>query len=198
MNPGGPLPGVKEYQSQATKVSWTEIFDWEVKPHRYRPDLQPVEQELRDQIEAELLRSIINDVLFAGGSRDFESLRLGHLWINDSGPSTLQEYTAASVIRMLAKKFRWTPESDGRLQVPEGIRRYLKAVGTLNGFDVATLQSEVLSLLGDVVDQWLVRPSIPLCADTRRWNRRMHRCLFLPKMRVPSICMHPVASARSV
>lgn len=158
MNPGGPLPGVKEYQSQTTKVSWTEIFDWGVKPHRYRLGLQPVEQELRDQIEAELLRSIINDVLFAGGSRDFESLRLGHLWINDSGPSTPQEYTAASVVRMLAKKFRWTPESDGRLQVPEGIHRYLKAVGALNGFDVATLQSEVLSLLGDVVDQWLVVP----------------------------------------
>lgn len=158
INPGGPLPGVREYQSQTAKIYWTEIFEWGVEPHRYRSGLQPVEQELRDRIEAELLRSIIDDVLFAGGSRDFESLRLGLLWINDSGPVTMQECAAASVIRMLAKKFRWTPASDGRPQVPEDIRRYLQAVADLSGIDVATLQTDVLSILGDAVDQWLVVP----------------------------------------
>ena len=158
MNPGGPLPGVREYQSQTTNIHWTDIFNWKVEPHTYRQNLQPVEQELRNRIEAELLRSIINDVLFAGGSRDFESLRLGHLWINDSGPSTPQECTAASIIRMLAKKFRWNPESDGRLQVPEDIHRYLKAVADLNRFNAVILQSEVQSLLGNAMDQWLVIP----------------------------------------
>ena len=158
MNPGGPLPGVREYQSQTTTIHWTEIFDWKVEPHRYRPGLQPVEQELRDRIEAELLRSVIDDVLFAGGSRDFESLRLGLLWINNSGPATVQECAAASIVRILAKRFRWTPASDGRPQTPEDIRRYVQAVADLNGLDVATLQEDILTLLSNAVDQWLVVP----------------------------------------
>ena len=158
MNPGGPLPGVREYQSGTTNIPWTEIFNWEVEPPTYRLDLQPVEQELRDRIEAELLRSIIDDVFFANGSRDFESLRLGHLWINNSGPSTPEECAAASIIRMLAKKFRWTQASEGQPQVPGYVRRYLSAVANLNGFDETTLQTEVLSLLGNAVDQWLIIP----------------------------------------
>ena len=159
MNPGGPLPGVREYQPQTTNnIYWTGIFNWEVEPHTYRQGLQPVEQELRDRIEAGLLRSIIDDVFFANGSRDFESLRLGYFWINDSGPSTPQECIAASIIRILAKKFRWDPASEGRAQAPEYIRRYLRAVASLNGFDETTLQSEVLSILGNAVDQWLVIP----------------------------------------
>jgi ATP-dependent helicase YprA (DUF1998 family) len=158
MNPGGPLPGVKEYQSQTTKILWTDIFDWGSEPHRYRSDLQPVEQELRDRIEAELQRSVIDDVLFAGGSRDFESLRLGLLWINDSAPATIQECAAASVIRILAKRFRWSPASEGRPQAPENIRRNIRAVADLHGLDEATLQADILTLLGNAVDQWLVVP----------------------------------------
>lgn len=158
MNPGGPLPGVREYQSQTTTVFWTAIFDWNAEPHTYRIGLQPVEQELRDRIESELQRSVIDDVLFAGGSRDFESLRLGFLWINESGPATIPECAAASIIRILAKRFRWSPASEGRLQAPERIRRYVRAVADLNGLDEAALHADILSLLGDAVDQWLVIP----------------------------------------
>ncbi len=158
MNPGGPLPSVKEYKSQATKILWTDIFDWVVEPHRYRQGLQPVEQELRDRIEAELLRTVINDVLFASGSRDFESLRLGLLWIDESGPATVQECAAASIVRILAKRFRWTPASEGRLQAPEDIRRYTQAVADLNGLDARMLREDILTLLSDAVAQWLVVP----------------------------------------
>ncbi|NLX97564.1 MAG: DEAD/DEAH box helicase [Rhodopirellula sp.] len=158
MNPGGPLPTVREYKSQTAEVYWTQLFDWRGTPHGYRPGLQPVEQELRDRIEAELLSSVIDDVLFAGGSRDFESLRLGYLWRNDSGPSTPRECAAASVLRMLAQKFRWDPASEGRTQAPEGIRLYLEAVANLNGLDPAALERDVLSALGNAVNQWLVVP----------------------------------------
>ena len=157
-NPGGPLPGAREYESQTTKVVWTTIFDWTTVPHRYRTDLQPVEQELRDRIEAELLRSVIDDVLFSGGSRDFESLRLGFLWIDDSGPATVEQCAAASVVRILANKFLWTPASEGRPQVPEKIRRYLEAVADNNGLNAATLQADIQTLLGRAVYQWLVVP----------------------------------------
>ena len=158
MNPGGPLPSAREYQSQTTNILWTKIFDWSVEPHRYRTGLQPVEQELRDRIEAELLRSVIDDVLFAGGSRDFESLRLGFLWIDDSGPATVEQCAAASIVRILAKRFRWTPVSDGRPQAPEDVRQYVRAVADINGLDADTLQKDILTLLGHAVDQWLVVP----------------------------------------
>ena len=157
-NPGGPLPGVREYQSQTETIFWTNLFDWNADPHTYRPGLQPVAQELRDRIEAELLRSVIDDVLFAGGSRDFESLRLGLLWVNDSGPATVQQCAAASIVKILAKRFRWTPASDGRPQAPEDIYKYVQAVADLNGLNAATLQGDILTLLGHAVDQWLVVP----------------------------------------
>lgn len=158
MNPGGPLPGVRVYQPQTTPILWTDIFDWNVEPHRYRPGLQPVEQALQGRIEAELLRSVIDDVLFAGGSRDFESLRLGFLWTNESGPTTVQDCAAASIVRILAKRFHWSPASVGRTQAPEVIRRYVEAVADLNELDADTLREDILTLLGSALDQWLVVP----------------------------------------
>ena len=158
MNPGGPLPRVREYKSESTKILWTKIFDWNMDPHRYRSDLQPVEEALRDRIEDELLRSVMGDVLFAGGSRDFESLRLGFLWINKSGPDTVAQCVAASVVKILAKRFRWIPASEGKTQVPQDIRQYLQAVADLKKLDAAKLQKDILTLLGKAVDQWLVVP----------------------------------------
>jgi hypothetical protein len=158
MNPGGPLPAVREYKSEDTIVLWTDLIDWDADPHSYRSGLQPVEEALRDRMEAELVRSTIDEVLFAGGSRDFESLRLGFLWLNDSGPVSPQECAAASVIRMLARRFRWHPASEGRIQIPEDIRRYLEAVENTNGLSQATLQTEVQTILGNALDQWLIVP----------------------------------------
>jgi len=158
MNPGGPLPAVKEYKSEDTTVHWTDIIDWDVNPQTYRSGLQPVEEALRDRMEAELVRATIDDVLFASGSRDFESLRLGFLWLNDSGLHTPQECAAASVIRILARRFRWHPVSEGRIQVPDDIRRYLEAVENINGLGPATLQTEVQTILGSALDQWLIVP----------------------------------------
>jgi len=157
-NPGGPMPSVSCYRSQSTNVHWTELFDWNVSPHGYRSGLQPVEGELRDRIEAELLRSIVDDVLFASGSRDFESLRLGFLWVNTNGPASVQECAAASVLRMLAQRFRWDPAGEGRTQVPQDPRRFLEAVATANAIDLTQLQNNVVTVLGNSLDQWLVRP----------------------------------------
>jgi DEAD/DEAH box helicase domain-containing protein len=157
MNPGGPLPTTKEYRSQNASVRWTDLFDWNVDPPAYRAPLQPYEQDLRDAIEAELIRSIVEDVLFAGGSRDFESLRLGYLWINREGPRTPQECAAASVIRLLAQRFRWDhPTSEGRPDAPERVRRYLEQVAARIGLQPSALEAQVLAILGNAVDQWIV------------------------------------------
>jgi len=159
MNPGGPLPSTSRYHSQSAEVLWTELIDWNADPNVYIPGLQPVQQELRDRIEAEILRSVVDEVLFAGGSRDFESLRLGFLWINDRGPSTPTECAAAAVVRLLAQRFRWdNPTAEGRAQAPEYIIRYIEAVATANAINPQVLQAGIIAVLGTALDQWLVRP----------------------------------------
>jgi len=160
MNPGGPMPADVRYKSQSADVLWTSLIEWSAAPRTYLRGLQPgAEQELRDRIEADLVESVVNGVLFAHGSRDFESLRLGFLWINDTGPRGIVEQSAASVIRLLASHFRWLSRTaEGRAQPPEYVDLYLKEVARLHGLDAATLQTDVAATLGQSLDQWLVLP----------------------------------------
>lgn len=160
VNPGGPLPSVTLYRSQvASVVVWTDLIDWAANPKAYRGMLQPVDQELRDRIEAALIESVVDGVLFAAGSRDFESLRLGFLWVNSNGPSTVEQQVAASIIRLLAQRFRWlNRNAEGRATPPEYIGRYVEAVATARNLDAATLLTSAVSILGRTLDQWLVIP----------------------------------------
>jgi len=159
VNPGGPMPSVGEYRSRAAEAGWTEIIDWNATPKSYKTGLQPAERDLRDMIEASLLESVVEYVLFAAGSRDFESLRLGFLWINDQGPSTFEECAAASVVRLLAQGKRWRgPEAEGSVQAPEYVERYLEETAQTAGRDLEQLRNAVVELLGSALDQWLVVP----------------------------------------
>ena len=159
MNPGGPLPSVMKYKSQTAEVFWTAIIDWNANPKNYRHTLQPTEKDLRDRIEAGLTQSVVDDVLFAAGSRDFESVRLGFLWISDEGPCSVEELAAASVVRLLAQRFRWeNPSAEGRAQAPDYVDRYIREVAFANGLDAQTLQNDVVATLGPALNQWLVVP----------------------------------------
>lgn len=162
MNPGGPQPSVTKYKPRGRRtrtVWWDTLFDWQSSPRGYRPGLQPVDQQLLDQIESSLRRSIIQDVLFADGSRDFESLNLGFLWVDAAGPSTVADQAAAAVIRMLAQRRRWTgSDADGQPQSPTYIQTYITAVADRAGLNPLTLESDVVSRLGPCLNQWLVAP----------------------------------------
>ncbi|MBI4473474.1 MAG: DEAD/DEAH box helicase [Acidobacteria bacterium] len=159
ISPGGPMPSATKYRSQSAEVFWTSIINWTATPKTYRSGLQPPEQELRDRIEADLTEAVIDDVLFAAGSRDFESLRLGFLWINSDGPRTIEEQAIASVIRLLAQRFRWKNQNaEGRAQAPEYVARYLDEVALANGLNPATLLADVVATLSQALDQWLVLP----------------------------------------
>ena len=77
MNPGGPKRALARYRpAQGQTVLWTELVDWTASPYSYLPDLalQMIQRDLRDRIEHSLRNAILRDVLFADGSRDFESL----------------------------------------------------------------------------------------------------------------------------
>ena len=170
MNPGGPLPSVSRYQPQRTgpRVVWTDLIDWTASPRSYKRGLQPLEQNLQASIEISLRSSVISSVLFASAARDFESLGLGYLWITNAPPQTPVEETAASVIRMLAQKWRWTgSDAQGRGQPPEYVSTYIDMVAPTLGMAPAALQQDVEQVLGASLTQWLVDPDSLLVVSPR-------------------------------
>lgn len=162
MNPGGPQPSVTKYRPRnrrARTVWWDSLFDWQASPRGYRAGLQPVEQQLLDQIESSLRRAVIQDVLFADGSRDFESLNLGFLWIDGDGPATVSDQASAAVIRMLAQRRRWTgSDAEGQPQAPMYIQSYIAAVAGRAGSNPIDIHNDVVARLGGRMNQWLVAP----------------------------------------
>jgi Lhr-like helicase len=160
MNPGGPKPSVQKYRpARGGDVFWAEIIDWQAAPRSYLANLQPVPGQLRDLMEYSLRSSILRDVLFADGSRDFESLGLGILWFGQTPPSSFEETAAASVVRILARKARWDgADAQGQPQPPEEVDLYLTAVAGRAGLTVVDLTNRVLNVLTGVMTQWLVFP----------------------------------------
>ncbi|MGO9930429.1 MAG: DEAD/DEAH box helicase [Steroidobacteraceae bacterium] len=161
MNPGGPLPSVSRYHPQRSgpSVVWTELIDWQPIPTSYKRGLQPLEQNLQASIETSLRANVISSVLFASAARDFESLGLGYLWTGNAPPATPIEEAAASVIRMLGQKWRWTGgDAQGRGQPPEYVSAYLEHVSPRLGMTPDSLQHDVERVLITCLSQWLVDP----------------------------------------
>ncbi len=160
MNPGGTGIFVKEYKPpNSLPIFWTDLIDWNKYPWVYKDEFQQNEKDLRNNIEKELKESIVELVLFAGGARDFESLKLGFLWVNSQAPVTITERVAASVLRLLLQRRRWDEsEKQGQVNTPGYINRYLDAITALNRLDRQTLESDAIAILGGVVDQWIVKP----------------------------------------
>ncbi len=162
MNPGGPRPSIARLQPRprGSSVAWTDLVEWSASPPRYRSGLQPLELALLERLEGALKEAVVQDVLFADGSRDFESLNLGLLWVNPQGPSTLEEQAAASLVRLLAQRRRWRgSDVEGQSQMPSYVDDYLDAVATRAGVAPQQLKERVLELLGSALDQgnwWVV------------------------------------------
>ncbi len=162
MNPGGPRPSLALLQPRprGPSVAWTALVDWSAAPPRYRGGLQPLELALLAQTEDSLKQVVVQDVLFADGSRDFESLNLGFLWVNPRGPATLEEQAAASLVRMLAQRRRWRgSDVEGQSQMPSYVDDFLTEVAVRAAVDPQRLKERVVGLLGPALDQgnwWVV------------------------------------------
>src|SRR5262249_36564230 len=124
--------------------------------------LTPEERDLKYRIDAALVESIIKDVLFAPGSRDFESLRLGFLWIRPTPLASRDDYTAAAVIRiLLGRSRRWSgSDKEGRLEPPQVVKQYLESVASVNGEPVIDLTGRIETVLRPCLSQWLVNPRV--------------------------------------
>lgn len=156
MNPGGPRPSLTRLRprTRGPSVDWTGLVEWRQTPRRFIPSPQPLQLVLLSQIEESLKDSIVQDVLFADGSRDFESLNLGFLWTNAQGPATAAEQAAASLIRILAQRRRWRgSDVEGQSQIPSYADSYLDAVAARIGAVPQTFKNQVFGLLGGCLDQ---------------------------------------------
>ena len=170
MNPGGPLPSVARYkpQRQVRAVLWTELVDWSQDPPYYKQALQPLEERLQANIEVSLRTNIISAVLFASAARDFESLGLGYLWVDTTEPARPADQAAASVVRILGQKWRWTgSDAQGRAQPPAHVQTYLAQAAARLGVDPQDLQRDVERRIGAPLDQWLVNPDSMVVVSPR-------------------------------
>jgi DEAD/DEAH box helicase domain-containing protein len=160
MNPGGTGIAAREYKpNEKETIFWADSIDWDKFPLTYKDELQPFNLHLKEIIETELKESIVESVLSASGARDFESLKLGFLWVSAQQPITITEQAAASVIRLLLQRRRWGGSDNlGQQNIPGYVDRYLKTIADINGFDPQTLEQDVVAILGSFVDQWLVKP----------------------------------------
>lgn len=208
MNPGGP----RKSTQWGPGGFWTELIDWNAQPRSYRANLSQLEIQHMRTIEAALAKAVIEDVLFADGSRDFESLRLGFVWFNDAGPQGASEEAAAAVLRRLLQNRRWyfgnlQGSGDPKTTRPEVITRYISDAVAANA---QVTETAVDALVQPRIRDWLVnlqsvqllapRPSAagtvsafdcPLCS-----RRHLH-----PAAGVCSMCTDaftPVAVAHSV
>lgn len=168
INPGGLQPSLASYRPSSAvsgggrlpEIKWTELVDWQSSPRGYRTGLQPHETDLKNSIEASLREKMVEDVLFAGGSRDFESLGLGFLHTSENPPTNPIEQAAASVLRMLVQRRRWEKSgAKGRPNDPPSyIKKFLDNAAPRAGLDPSSMQKQIEDLLDGALDQWLARP----------------------------------------
>ena len=79
--------------------------------------------------------------------------------MRDTPPHTTTEEAAASVIRMLAQKWRWTRgDAQGEGRPPASVRAFLKSVADQHGLPDQELNRDVESVLFACITQWLVNP----------------------------------------
>jgi Lhr-like helicase len=162
MNPGGPLGSTTVYRTNRGQCGWIDLFDWAASPRRYRAPLQPLQQQLQGVIEAKMLETLVKEILFADGSRDFESLRLGFVWLEAAELRNALDQVAAGCVRRLMQGRYWEfptiqlQGTDPAQNVPQAVVRYLDECANRLGLDRGRLESDVLDRLAPMVTNWMV------------------------------------------
>ncbi|MGX1348239.1 DEAD/DEAH box helicase domain-containing protein [Bradyrhizobium elkanii] len=151
MNPGGVDRSVTWTIPEENQGEWQRLFDWQRMPPTFRGNLTPDEQRHRDQIR-NAAREATAEMLFSGGRRDIESLKLGVVTfdrIRFPAPTNIIQQAADSCIRLLGKRrrldtHRATADNPG---LPAYAREYLAEVANTNGIDTAQLERDTVQLL---------------------------------------------------
>ena len=163
MNPGGVDRSVMWTLPAEPQGEWQRLFDWRQIPPAYRGNLNGDELAHRTRI-ANAAQEATAEMLFSGGRRDLESLKLGVVTFDrlryPAASPVIQE-AADSCIRLLGKRRRIDTHrvtvDDTRL--PGYAREYIVAAANANGLLADDLERDVVQLLtqAGVFDQGLVR-----------------------------------------
>jgi DEAD/DEAH box helicase domain-containing protein len=163
MNPGGVDRSVMWTTPEELEGEWQNLFDWRAAPPAVRGGLSGDEQSHRDRIVS-AAREATAEMLFSGGRRDIESLKLGVVTFDrvsfPAATAVVQE-AADSCIRLLGKRRRLDTHratvDDPRL--PGYARDYIEAVAAVNGLDPAQLEQDTNQLLTNagVFHQGIIR-----------------------------------------
>jgi ribosomal protein L37E len=163
INPGGAGPTVSKYPPDEERrehvALWPSLIDWD--KGNYRELLQGNQKPLYDQITRHHVDNLLRRVLFATGSRDFESLRLGYVTFQCEPPTTPEDQAATAALRLLAQGWRIAGVGEPSLQPPRRVQRYLQRVEDKH----PRATGSILKALGIdhgegvVSSHWLIEPS---------------------------------------
>lgn len=194
MNPGGVDRSVMWTNPAEPQGEWQMLFDWQQIPPNYRGALSGDEQLHRARIIT-AAREAIAEMLFSGGRRDLESLKLGVVTIDRvryPAPSVTVLEVADSCVRMLGKRRRIDTHratvDDHRL--PKYARDYIEAAANANGMLPDDLEREVVQLLttAGVFDQGLLRFRGLFVADPPDTYFECTRCSRIHLHRSAGVC----------
>ncbi len=151
MNPGGVDRSVMWTDPPEFQGEWQRLFDWRRSPPDYRGGLSGLEEAHRTRIRVHA-REAVAEMLFSGGRRDLESLKLGTVTFDrvryPAASATVRE-AVDSCIRLLGKRRRIDTHratvDDPRL--PRYARDYIEAVADANRLVPGDIERDVTQLL---------------------------------------------------
>jgi DEAD/DEAH box helicase domain-containing protein len=158
INPAGPDSALQEYEivGQDELETWAAIYNFDLPQPRLRNNLSPEAQEHYSKMQRKLLQRI-TEVLLTGMQGNFEHLGLGYCAIVP--PDNFQELcrgllpdlvlqSCSATIRILGARYRFQDTyATSRSDCPAYLKRYLDAVGRLNGVGGDNLLSIVQEIL---------------------------------------------------
>ncbi|MDA0241801.1 MAG: DEAD/DEAH box helicase [Chloroflexi bacterium] len=158
INPSGPDSMLQEYEivGQEKPEAWFKIYNFDLPQPRSQNNLSPEAQEHYSKMQRKLLQRI-TEVLLTGMQGNFEHLGLGYCTISPPDnfqvlchglPSDLVRQSCNATIRILGARYRFQDTyATDRSDCPAYLKRYLDAVGLLNGISGDKLLNVVTEVL---------------------------------------------------
>lgn len=191
LNPGGPHAS---RQRTSNGRRWTTIYDWDANPPAPRANLSADQEALRADINHSLLGEVLEG-LFSGAGRDFESLGLGWLALDDDNdpidvsPVSSIAYTRAS-LRVLADLRRFDELRAPRPEPPRQLRNFWRAIERDGGPSEAELRGNFLGRCGTAVRDYLIDPDRVVLRRAGQLGWVCGKCGRMHLTRGCSYCTH--------
>ncbi|MER5352071.1 DEAD/DEAH box helicase [Kitasatospora sp. NPDC002551] len=156
-NPGGPSASL---QQTSAGQSWTALFNW--KRNRESTAGTQAQGELLERIRKRLRTEFLHG-LFSSAGRDFESLGLGWLCLQDDrapieAAAGGDDGLARASLRILGQMRRFHQLRAGLQNPPAPLKHFWQEVANRDGTDLDTVMDRVLSVWKDAVVEYVINP----------------------------------------